>query len=320
MPEVAAPASSPAPVSSPSSDSGSSSGPQPAPVTVPASGGLTDGAIPDSSSIFDGLSFDEGDYANTAKPAETTPAPEAPAAPVTPPAVAPAPPPAVAAQPTPPPAPEPTPTPAPVAQPSAPQDSSPFRPEVLDELRTPENRETLISSLAEQFTFTPEEINGLATDAAPVLQRMAARILYAASVYTLEQFQNYNRELPSRVSSHLSSEREYETHEQRFQAMWPMLKDPKYNADIAAVSARVKAQPGITQDGIYRTVGRTILAMYGIQGSPVEGATVSPTGAPVRTVAQPIPFSPAATGGGPVPSQSNGHAPGPWDGLGMDFD
>lgn len=264
--------------------------------------------------------------------ASPEPTPSPPSEPATPPQIDPpqepkVPPQAQPAQPAAPPSAEPTQTQEPTAQPPAaavaPQASVPYSRETIEQLELPENREALINGLFEQFDLTPEDLNGLATDAAPVLRRIAARVLYATTLHTLKTLREFSEQhLPSRFAEMQDASRRAETHLTRFQRMWPSLSDSKYGPAIDAAAAQVKKMPGITQEGLYRTVGRMVAAQFGLNVTPIDVQAAPNNSGNVTSVQrQAAPFAPAATGGGPSApsSQPNGTSE-PFAGLGMDFD
>ncbi len=314
--------SSSAPASSgPSGDSGGSKA---APATVATTGGLTDGAVP-STSLFEAL----GGFADDGAPEllQPSPAPQAQQSqpsqqpPTAQPSAAPA------AQQTQQPQAQDGTEPQPALEPPAPpepgpQVASPWSDETIGQLNDPNNRQQLIAQLAEQFSFSPEDITGLATDAAPVLQKFAARIVYDCGLHTLKMLQQFRQSLPSEFAAYSSESEEYSSHEKSFFELWPHLKGGKYDEAIQQVSATVTKIPNITQDGVYQAVGRAVSAMFGLPTAPAGQSAPAPSGQPQRSFSQPAPFTPAAPGARPpVNSAPNGHDnSAPFLGLGLDFD
>ena len=280
---------------------------------------------PPVSSIFDGLG---GDFDDDDGPSiDDSLAVETVSPPPTPPPLAPAPAPESAK------AVETAPQPSEVGQPQAstaesvasPLASAPFSPETIEALESPENRDALLGQMAEAFVMTEEDLNGLATDAAPVLQRIAARVMYATTLHTLKQIQDFSEKfLPARLDAILDGRSRAEGHLNKFHRMWPALADPRYAAAIDAAAAQAKRMPGITQDGVYRTVGRMVAAQFALTALPVDisvAASGSASGPSVVVSRQAAPFSPAATAGSAShPTSGSNGGENPFAGLGMDFD
>ena len=288
--------------------------------TTSATPSLRDSELPPTN-IFEALGTldDEG-------PPEPPPSAE-PASAQQPPQEPQAPPQAQPAQPAAPQKTEPTQTPqatdAARAAAAPPRVSEPFSSETIQQLEQPDNRDKLVNAMTEAFVLSPEDLNGLATDAAPVLRRIAARVMYATSLHTLKQLKDFSeKHLPQRFQQWQESTRKAEGHRDTFDRMWPALKDPRYSPAIEAAAMQVKKMPGMTQEGLYRTVGRMVAAQFNLSVNPID-IQVAPSGAaplaaPMRQAA---PFAPAATAtsASAQSSQSNGTEH-PFSGLGMDFD
>jgi hypothetical protein len=316
-----APASSPAP----SGLDGAGAGAKPGPGVVASTGGLADGALP-ATSLFEALGgMDDGPLPGATQVDSVAPQDGSGAPSSQPPPATPAADPGQAAAQEPPKAAGETETPhLEPGEPSfdsGPQAALPWSNETIERLSDPQVQAQMLERMAENFVFSPEDINGLATDAAPVLQRFAARIAFDAGMHTLRMLQQFRESLPDVIAEYTSASKEYESHEEAFFRMWPHLRGGKYNAVIAQVSETVKAIPNIKQEDVYLAVGRSVSAMFGLSTTPAGTAQAAPSGQPQRSFVQPAPFTPAAPGARPpVNSAPNGHDNNPFLGLGLDLD
>jgi len=204
------------------------------------------------------------------------------------------------------------PTPKPEEVPSPP--AAPSEPvNVQEELAR--NQEAIIESLAtEQFQLSQEEIEALQEDAVPVMQRMAARVYYQASVTMLRQLENFaSQRLPALINQHRAVETSNAQAETEFFEAFPSLKEERFVGQIQSFAQAFRtANPKITKKELHQSVGNAVLAVNGM----VPQAASPPKVPPAGNGAKPAAFRPAPSGvpviSAPVES--------PFDGLGRDFE
>lgn len=244
-----------------------------------------------------------------AAPAATEAAPaakpgEAPAAPAEPPKAAEAaapPPPAAPAGPQEPP-----------AAPAAP--SSPAEPkDVVQQLA--EHRDAVLNELVKtKFGLTKEEesrlIQGLDTDATKTIleemPKLASRVYYEAVTATLQHINNF---VPRMIVNTVKAINDHEKAKGEFFKSFPTLSEEKHWSDVMQFSQLARAQnPQIKAEDLRAIVGAAIMAKHGL-----TAAAAAPQPPKQQTPA----FVPARPG---VSTVVTPDTPGPFDGLGQDFD
>lgn len=191
------------------------------------------------------------------------------------------------------------------------------------------NRDALINAVAqEHFTLTPEEMQAAATDLNAVMPKIAARVYYMASVNAIKQIQRALGNLPQMIDQYHRVRTGNEEAIGRFYKMWPGLDKAKHGEMVLSTAkAYRQANPNMTEDQFFRTVGQVVAAHFGLPLTSGGAATPAPAaGAPpgstvVATAPVPQAFVPVSPGATPVQVPQTGTKPmSGFEGLGLDFD
>lgn len=176
-----------------------------------------------------------------------------------------------------------------------------------------ENREALISHLAEtRFKPTKEESDLLDVDATAGIAKIAARVYYEAATTTMQQLQNFVRDqLPSLIDGHSQTNNQIRDAEDAFYKEHPNLSKETDDATVRQYATIYRqANPQATRADAIKAVGVMVSTVL---GKPKVAAPVAPKPNGQR------PFTPAS-GVARVVSQVPVPETSPFAGMGQEFD
>lgn len=177
-----------------------------------------------------------------------------------------------------------------------------------------QNREQLISHLAEtRFKPTKEESDLLDVDATAGIAKIAARVYYEAATTTMQQLQNFIKDqLPALIDGHTQTNNHIRDAEDAFYREHPNLSKETDDATVRQYATIYRqANPQASRKEAIEKVG---LIVSTVLGKPKVGAQV----ASPKTNGQ-RPFTPAS-GVARVVSQVPVPETSPFAGMGQDFD
>lgn len=168
-----------------------------------------------------------------------------------------------------------------------------------------EHRGALINELAKtRFALSQQEVEAFEADPSAAMPQFLAKVYYETMTSVVNHIQN---NVPGLIQHVMDMSKQSSSAEDRFFSKFNAIDRTKHAADVKnfAIAFR-QANPKVGEEELFSLVGAAVMAKYGLQPKP-NGAAVQ----------QPQPYVPARPG---ASVKVTPEAPGPWDGLGMDFD
>lgn len=148
-----------------------------------------------------------------------------------------------------------------------------------------QNRAVVEAEVARQlFTLSPEEIDGLETNAVEMVPKLLARTYVAAQTAMLQQM---GRLMPAMMERQQQQSQRYRTNEAKFYDRWKGLSPEKHGAIVTRYATVLRqANPQLTLEQMIEQLGPLVHQVTGV-----------PIGAPQTSAAHPpAAFAPAMAG------------------------